>query len=53
MGEATLILRAELYREADDTFSVEIIDPATGTTERQPIPAQYAAMLPQVLAMLG
>lgn len=52
MTEATLILRAELYREADETFSLEIIDPVTGKTERQPIPAQYAAMLPQVLAML-
>ncbi|MFK0295127.1 hypothetical protein ACIQU6_32295 [Streptomyces sp. NPDC090442] len=52
MADATLIMRAELYREADDTFSVEIVDPNTGTSERQPIPAQYAAMLPQVIAML-
>ncbi|MFE6684837.1 hypothetical protein ACFVFQ_00015 [Streptomyces sp. NPDC057743] len=52
MTDATLIMRAELYREADDTFSVEIIDPNNGTAERQPIPAQYAAMLPQVIAML-
>ncbi|GCB90309.1 hypothetical protein SALB_03013 [Streptomyces noursei] len=52
MADPTLVLRAELYREADNTFTVEINDPDTGTTERQPIPAQYAAMLPQVLAML-
>ncbi|MEU8692996.1 hypothetical protein [Streptomyces sp. NPDC048665] len=52
MSEAALILRAELYRESDDTYTVEIIDPDTGAAERQPIPAQYAVMLPQLLSML-
>lgn len=52
MTERTLLMSARLYRDESGDVTVELIDPVSGETDEHPIPAQYAAMLPQLLAQL-
>ncbi|MEU7164341.1 hypothetical protein AB0A70_06800 [Streptomyces morookaense] len=52
LTERTLLLSAKLYRGESGDVTVELTDGASGQTEEHPVPQQYAAMLPQLLAQL-
>ena len=52
LTERTLLLSAKLYRGESGDVTVELTDAMSGQTEEHPVPQQYAAMLPQLLAQL-
>jgi hypothetical protein len=54
MSEAaeTLVLRAELILRAGGEYQLKVWDSERNAWDTYPVPAQYAAMLPQLLAQL-